>query len=119
MHNKTFIVDGTIVITGGRNVGDEYYDFDSTYNFRDRDVLLIGGEAKDVQVSFEQFWDHPLAQNIDQLLPPIKQEVAESVWRGLHNYSCSETNYAPHFRERVQNVPQTFQIEQQKNKISD
>ena len=38
MHNKTFIVDGNVVITGGRNVGDEYYDFDSVYNFRDRDV---------------------------------------------------------------------------------
>ena len=40
MHNKTFIVDRQVVITGGRNIADEYFDFDHEYNFRDRDVLL-------------------------------------------------------------------------------
>lgn len=30
MHNKTFIVDGTVAITGGRNIADEYFDFDRT-----------------------------------------------------------------------------------------
>ncbi|MEP6832003.1 MAG: phospholipase D-like domain-containing protein, partial [Gemmatimonas sp.] len=39
MHNKTFIVDGQVVITGGRNIADEYFDYDHEYNFRDRDVL--------------------------------------------------------------------------------
>jgi putative cardiolipin synthase len=28
MHNKTFIVDGKVVITGGRNIADEYFDYD-------------------------------------------------------------------------------------------
>ena len=40
MHNKTFIVDGNVAITGGRNIADEYFDYDHEYNFRDRDVLL-------------------------------------------------------------------------------
>lgn len=117
MHNKTFIVDGNVVITGGRNVGDEYYDFDSVYNFRDRDVLLIGGEAKDVQLSFDQFWNHPLSQDINKLLPPISEEKARKIWNGLHNYACSDENYVPQFRERVNNVPQTFLVEQQKNRL--
>ena len=42
MHNKTFIVDSQVVITGGRNIADEYFDYDHAYNFRDRDVLLLG-----------------------------------------------------------------------------
>ena len=42
MHNKTFIVDGKVAITGGRNIADEYFDYDHEYNFRDRDVLLLG-----------------------------------------------------------------------------
>ncbi|KAG1654386.1 hypothetical protein GQR58_025026 [Nymphon striatum] len=46
MHNKTFIVDGKVVITGGRNIADEYFDYDHEYNFRDRDVLLLGKETK-------------------------------------------------------------------------
>jgi len=33
MHNKTFIVDHKICITGGRNIADEYFDYDHEYNF--------------------------------------------------------------------------------------
>ena len=33
MHNKTFIVDGKVVITGGRNIADEYFDYDHEYNW--------------------------------------------------------------------------------------
>ena len=53
MHNKTFTVDGKVVITGGRNIADEYFDYDHDYNFRDRDVLLIGGVTSKVQQSFK------------------------------------------------------------------
>jgi len=67
MHNKTFIVDGKVVITGGRNIADEYFDFDHDYNFRDRDVLLLGKTSKTVQSSFNDFWDHPLAVNIKEM----------------------------------------------------
>jgi phosphatidylserine/phosphatidylglycerophosphate/cardiolipin synthase-like enzyme len=45
MHNKTFIVDQKVAVTGGRNMADEYFDYDHEYNFRDRDVLLIGKEV--------------------------------------------------------------------------
>jgi phosphatidylserine/phosphatidylglycerophosphate/cardiolipin synthase-like enzyme len=61
MHNKTFIVDDQVVITGGRNIADEYFDFSLTYNFRDRDILLLGGISKDINDSFEQFWGHSLS----------------------------------------------------------
>ncbi|HIE45470.1 MAG TPA: phospholipase D family protein, partial [Flavobacteriaceae bacterium] len=49
MHNKTFIVDDKVVITGGRNIADEYFDYDHDYNFRDRDVLLIGKNSKTIK----------------------------------------------------------------------
>ena len=56
MHNKTFIVDGQVVITGGRNIADEYFDYDHEYNFRDRDVLLMGPVVSEINDSFELFW---------------------------------------------------------------
>ena len=49
MHNKTFIVDGSAVITGGRNIADEYFDYSRKYNFRDRDILLIGKGSDRIQ----------------------------------------------------------------------
>ena len=42
MHSKTFIVDGGVAITGGRNIGDEYFDANPQMNHRDRDVLSFG-----------------------------------------------------------------------------
>jgi phosphatidylserine/phosphatidylglycerophosphate/cardiolipin synthase-like enzyme len=55
VHNKTFIVDGKVVITCGRNIADGYFDYDHEYNFRDRDILLLGNVTKTVQSSFYQF----------------------------------------------------------------
>ena len=60
MHNKTFIVDGQVVVTGGRNIADEYFDFSHDYNFRDRDMLMIDGAVSQVSHSFERFWNDGL-----------------------------------------------------------
>lgn len=61
MHNKLFLVDGAIGITGGRNYQDAYYDWDPEYNFRDRDVLLAGPVVREMSADFQSFWDNPLA----------------------------------------------------------
>jgi cardiolipin synthase C len=68
MHNKTFTVDGKVTITGGRNIADEYFDYDHKYNFRDRDVLLLGGVVNDVKVSFEKFWNSSITKNVTELV---------------------------------------------------
>ena len=46
MHDKTLVVDGRIAITGGRNMAAEYFDYNHEYNFRDRDVLLLGKRSR-------------------------------------------------------------------------
>jgi phosphatidylserine/phosphatidylglycerophosphate/cardiolipin synthase-like enzyme len=57
MHNKLFVVDDEIAITGGRNVEDKYFDRDPRYTFRDRDILIVGPVVKDMVRSFHGFWD--------------------------------------------------------------
>ena len=47
-----FIVDEAIAITGGRNMADEYFDYDSEYNFKDREVLFDSKFQ-----SYANFWD--------------------------------------------------------------
>ena len=42
MHNKLFIVDNIAYITGGRNVGSNYFYPETASNFSDTDVLFIG-----------------------------------------------------------------------------
>ncbi|MDR1075067.1 MAG: phospholipase D family protein [Xanthomonadaceae bacterium] len=57
MHNKLLLIDSAVGITGGRNYQDDYYDWDTTYNFRDRDVLVAGPVAREMAHSFELFWN--------------------------------------------------------------
>lgn len=109
MHNKTFIVDGKVVITGGRNVADEYFDYDHEYNFRDRDVLLLGKVVKDVSKSFETFWDDNLSTPVTQLvLDTIKSTNPNNKFERLHQYACNPQNFWPQVREQIAKLPEAF-----------
>ena len=108
MHNKTFIVDGTVAITGGRNIADEYFDYDHEFNFRDRDVLLLGGSAGDVQRSFDQFWNDPLSVPIASLVRTTATPDTATTYRYLHAYACDPHNFWPQVRERIKAVPVAF-----------
>lgn len=56
MYNKFFIVDNFVVIIGGCNIGDNYFDNDLDMNFLDLDVLFFGGVVLKVKESFECYW---------------------------------------------------------------
>ena len=90
MHNKTFIVDSKVVITGGRNIADEYFDYDHEYNFRDRDVLLLGKASQSVQSSFNEYWNSPLSIPIEKLVHVTEEELNLKVkYEYLHQYACN------------------------------
>jgi len=109
MHNKTFIVDDKIVITGGRNIADEYFDYDHEYNFRDRDVLLLGKESKNVKASFNEFWRHPLSVNITNIVDDVPQKYyPKNRFNRLHEYTCNPDNFWPQVRTRIKKFPETF-----------
>lgn len=57
MHNKTFTVDRSLSIVGGRNIGDHYYGMDPKYNFIDLDVLAAGPVVSDISNGFDDFWN--------------------------------------------------------------
>ena len=56
MHNKLFIVDNVALITGGRNIGSNYFMPETAANFSDTDVLFIGEITKSATASFNQYW---------------------------------------------------------------
>lgn len=57
MHNKLLVVDDAVGIVGGRNYQDDYYDWDSEYNFRDRDVIVAGPVVRQMAANFDAFWE--------------------------------------------------------------
>lgn len=57
MHNKTVIVDGIALITGGRNIENTYFNHSSEMNFKDRDALVVGPIVSEAVASFDEYWN--------------------------------------------------------------
>lgn len=67
MHNKAFVVDNKYGIVGGRNYQSRYYDWDESFNYKDRDVLAIGSVVNDISASFASFWQSPHVVPVEHL----------------------------------------------------
>ena len=65
LHAKMWIADGRIALTGGRNIGNEYFDAQPLRKrpVRDTDILMAGPLAEDAEALFDSYW------NSDQALP--------------------------------------------------
>lgn len=117
MHDKTFIVDGKLAITGGRNMADEYFDYDQEYNFRDRDALLLGEAVNQMRASFENFWNSELSAPVETLYDGfglmqknmrVDDSEVRQVYESLHAYAKSPENFAPEVRAAIAATPEMF-----------
>jgi len=80
MHNKLLLVDGDIGIAGGRNYENRYFDWDQTFDYRDRDVLVIGPRSgAQMQASFDRFWTHPRAVPLTRLNDVNRRIVRDGI----------------------------------------
>jgi putative cardiolipin synthase len=105
MHDKTAIFDGMAGITGGRNMADEYFDYDQKYNFRDRDVLVIGRAVDDMQDNFNRFWNSDLSVAVDTILDcdgeRRKTLDLDNYYQQLQAYAGDPKNFEPEVREAL------------------
>ena len=67
MHNKLVVADDVVGIVGGRNIADRYFDFDTNYEFKDRDALVFGSTAREMRESFDWFWGAPKTVPVQHL----------------------------------------------------
>jgi putative cardiolipin synthase len=88
MHNKQWIADGRLVIAGGRNIGDAYFDADEQSNFRDLDVWMLGPVAEESAMVFDRYWNSPVVVPIGSLRTP-------------------RAHYLPAFRTKIEKIAAT------------
>jgi putative cardiolipin synthase len=83
MHNKAFIVDNTLAIVGGRNIGDPYFSANDQSNFRDVDLFAAGPIVQQVSENFDAFWNSRWARSIRSLDHgrPSPEDVEKQVGR--------------------------------------
>ncbi len=89
-HRKILVKDREEAITGGRNIGDDYFDLDEVYNFLDRDVWIKGSGAVAMADSFDAVWDSGMVQ-IARMPDP----------RQVHNFHATAAERRTDLRLRV------------------
>jgi len=76
MHNKLFLADNALGVTGGRNLGDAYFGIGEEGNFVDLDVLAAGPIVQDLSRSFDSYWNNERAYPVEAL---VKREELEAI----------------------------------------
>jgi phosphatidylserine/phosphatidylglycerophosphate/cardiolipin synthase-like enzyme len=74
MHNKLFVADNALAITGGRNIGDQYFTRDPHNNFIDLDVVAAGAIVPELSATFDAFWNSKFAYPIASVADPVNAE---------------------------------------------
>ncbi len=88
MHNKLVIVDDTVGVIGGRNIADRYFDYDTNYEFKDRDVAVFGRTVREMRQSFDWFWESPKTVPV-QHLRDVAAELLSQIPQPLELYQPS------------------------------
>ncbi len=105
MHNKVFLVDGSVLVIGGRNNADEYYDMHSEMNFRDRDLLVVGAVIEEAAQGFDAYWNSDWAIDLHQILPkPVDPQKRSAYYSKLIAYSENPDNFPPRFNNALKQL---------------
>ncbi|WP_416052501.1 phospholipase D family protein [Cupriavidus basilensis] len=78
MHNKAFIADNALAMTGGRNIGNAYFLRAPDTNFVDLDVIAAGPAVRRLSAAFDRYWNNPLAVPVEVLATPAEAVDAAS-----------------------------------------
>jgi len=76
MHNKLFLADNVLGVTGGRNLGDAYFGNALKGNFIDVDILAAGPIVQDLSRSFDSYWNNERAYPVQSL---VKREELKTI----------------------------------------
>jgi putative cardiolipin synthase len=68
MHNKLMVMENTLAIVGGRNIGDHYFGVHTEANYRDLDVAAAGPVVREISSVFDHFWNGDWAVPISALV---------------------------------------------------
>src|SRR5690606_11125388 len=68
MHNKLIIAEGSVAVTGGRNISSEYFDASDDFQFTDLDIFFAGESVTDANQTFINFWNDDLSYDVRQVL---------------------------------------------------
>ncbi len=100
MHNKMYIADDSFIISGGRNIGDDYFEYLAPDVFRSRDLMALGPIANAASDAFDMFWNSAWTVPIEMAVDPVPtEEEAIAFRKTLDTAGKDVNNYPPGYRE--------------------
>jgi putative cardiolipin synthase len=109
MHNKMFIADNSMVILGGRNIGDDYFDINPDRAFSDLDVLLAGEAVLKTSKAFDLYWNSEVVYPIS-LLSDQKIDVDDLAKGREALFALTDEQAKSSYAKALQNSTFTQQI---------
>lgn len=99
MHNKMMVADSAVAITGGRNVGDEYFQINPVAQLADDDIYVEGPIVQDLTHAFDLFWNNSRTIPVRALdrkasSPEALQKYRAGLAERLAKRAAGELNYA-------------------------
>ncbi len=70
MHNKLFVADNAIAVSGGRNIADDYLLPPGGLGVIDIDVLTVGPVVRSLTRDFDRYWNSAISYPIEALVVP-------------------------------------------------
>lgn len=113
MHNKAYIVDGSVALVGGRNIANAYFSVIKNASFRDLDVMLTGPIMSEVEKVFDIYWNSDVVLPIGTLALSIKtQELSR--WRDKLQIYCTNAEIKKYL-DKIHKIPFSYFLRVGKN----
>lgn len=112
MHNKLWLTDNAVAVTGSRNLADEYFNASSTFNFYDVDLLAAGPIVSELSSEFDTYWNNLLSVPYEALeVPPTADEIS-FLRKDLEDMSssCSGKELCQWADSSSQNGPSRYEL---------
>lgn len=90
MHNKALIADSVSAIVGGRNIGNEYFSFESNVEFGDFDVMLFGEVVTQTADQFDLYWNSIYAVPMEWIVPEADKVADRAIQAQVRTLELEE-----------------------------
>ena len=105
MHNKLYLVDGSVEIIGGRNIGNEYFEYPGEFVFRSRDLLALGPVVETSGAAFDMYWNSDWTVPIEQVVTHVPSAAEAAANKdALDAFAADPANYPSGFYDNPKQI---------------
>ena len=100
MHNKLYIADDSFMISGGRNIGEDYFEYLAPDVFRSRDLMGVGPIADKASDAFDMYWNSQWTVPVETAVDPVPTtEEGQAFRQILDTAGDDSSNYPPGYSD--------------------